>query len=278
MKNCRQWKQRSLKLQDFFEWKSIPTRNIQVEDRADRPMRTSHGAELICGARNMPFSVKSIQLSNWILWQFSNGWCGIFITRRKILENIGSEADFDLVDKAWSGTGKWAEKVAQFRHPKIQAIRLAGDPNAPVLPEKMTLDELRESIMADLERCAIRARSICRGYCKALLQIPMWICRRTAEVRLNNDRRPYFWNVPMSITSLSCTNRPRIKFRGFLFLLYCTALFLTGWWIGWVLLLLLVPAGGRLDIFERERRMRRGQQTIKLIGYRSDMDPDWVPA
>jgi hypothetical protein len=42
-----------------------------------------------------------------------------------------------------------------------------------VLPEKMTLDELRESIMADLERCAIRARSICRGYCKALLQIPM---------------------------------------------------------------------------------------------------------
>ena len=86
---------------------------------------------------------------------------------------MGSEADFDLVDKAWSETGKWAEKVAQFRHPKIQAIRLAGDPNAPVLPEKMTLDELRESIMADLERCAIRARSICRGYCKALLQIPM---------------------------------------------------------------------------------------------------------
>jgi hypothetical protein len=27
----------------------------------------SHGAELICGARNMPFSVKSIELSNWIL-------------------------------------------------------------------------------------------------------------------------------------------------------------------------------------------------------------------
>jgi hypothetical protein len=65
---------------------------------------------------------------------------------------MGSEADFDLVDKAWSEAGKWAEKVAQFRHPKIQAIRLAGDPNAPVLPEKMTLDELRESIMADLER------------------------------------------------------------------------------------------------------------------------------
>jgi hypothetical protein len=74
--------------------------------------------------------------------------------------------------------------------------------------------------------------------------------------------------------SLSCANRPWIKFRRFLFLLYCTALFLTGWWIGWVLLLLIVPAGGRLDIFERERRMRMGQQTIKLVGYRSGLDPD----
>ena len=78
----------------------------------------------------------------------------------------------------------------------------------------------------------------------------------------------------MSITSLSCANRPWTKYRRFLFLLCCTALFLTGWWIGWVLLLLIVPAGGRLDIFERERRMRMGQQTIKLIGYRSDLDPD----
>jgi hypothetical protein len=62
----------------------------------------------------------------------------------------------------------------------------------------------------------------------------------------------------MSITSLSCANRPWIKFRRFLFLLHCTALFLTGWWIGWVLFLLIVSAGGRLDIFGR--RMRMGQQ------------------
>ena len=77
----------------------------------------------------------------------------------------------------------------------------------------------------------------------------------------------------MSITSLSCANRPWIKFCRFLILLYCTALFLTGWWIGWVLLLLIVPVGGRLNIFERQRRMRMGQQTIKLIGY-GDLDPD----
>jgi len=78
----------------------------------------------------------------------------------------------------------------------------------------------------------------------------------------------------MSITSLSCASRPWIKFRRFLLLLYCIALFLTAWWIGWVLLLLIIPAGGRLDIFERERRMRMGQHTIKLIGYRGDLDPD----
>jgi hypothetical protein len=38
------------------------------------------------------------------------------------------------------------------RHPKVQAIRLAGDPNAPLLPESMTLEQLRDSILADLER------------------------------------------------------------------------------------------------------------------------------
>jgi hypothetical protein len=31
-------------------------------------------------------------------------------------------------------------------------MRLASDPNAPVLPEHMTLEELRDSIMADFER------------------------------------------------------------------------------------------------------------------------------
>jgi hypothetical protein len=65
---------------------------------------------------------------------------------------MGAEADFDLVDQAWMQAGKWAEKVAQFRHPRIASIRLAGDPNAAVLPEHMSLDELRTSIVEDLER------------------------------------------------------------------------------------------------------------------------------
>ena len=65
---------------------------------------------------------------------------------------MGTEGDFNEDDKAWAETGRWAKEVAAFRHAKIQSIRLAGDPNAPVLPEHMTLDELRVSIMADIER------------------------------------------------------------------------------------------------------------------------------
>jgi hypothetical protein len=71
---------------------------------------------------------------------------------------MGQEGDYEEVDKAWSETGRWAKEVAQFKHAKIQAIRLGGDPNAPMLPENMTLDELRDSIWADLER--LRERGV----------------------------------------------------------------------------------------------------------------------
>src|SRR6476620_428116 len=75
-----------------------------------------------------------------------------FFYKTQILENMGTEADFDLVDRAWSEAGRWAREGAAFRHAKIQSIRLAGDPNAPVVPEQLTLDELRVSIMGDIER------------------------------------------------------------------------------------------------------------------------------
>jgi hypothetical protein len=55
-----------------------------------------------------------------------------------------------VLDKAWADVGR--KKVANFRHPKVQAVRPAGDPNAPLPPENMTLDQLRESIIVDLER------------------------------------------------------------------------------------------------------------------------------
>jgi hypothetical protein len=75
-----------------------------------------------------------------------------FYLKAKILESMGQEGDYGEVDKAWSETGRWAKEVAAFRHAKIQSVRLAGDLNAPVLPEHMTLDQLRVSILADVER------------------------------------------------------------------------------------------------------------------------------
>jgi hypothetical protein len=75
-----------------------------------------------------------------------------FYWRARILEGLGEEGDYDVLDKAWADVGRWAEKVANFRHPKVQAVRLVGGPDAPVLPENMTLEELRASILEDLQR------------------------------------------------------------------------------------------------------------------------------
>jgi hypothetical protein len=75
-----------------------------------------------------------------------------FYWRARILETLGGEGDYDLLDRAWAECGRWAEKLAQFEHPKIQAVPLAADPNTPLLPQDMTIEELRDSILADLER------------------------------------------------------------------------------------------------------------------------------
>ena len=64
---------------------------------------------------------------------------------------LSTRASIDL-DRAWAECGRWAEKLAQFEHPKIQAVRLAANPNTPLLPQDMTIEELRDSILADLER------------------------------------------------------------------------------------------------------------------------------
>jgi hypothetical protein len=75
-----------------------------------------------------------------------------FYFKAKVLKTLGADAPFEEIDDLMEKAAKWAEKIAAFKHAKIQAMRLASDPNAPVLPESMTLEELRESIMADIER------------------------------------------------------------------------------------------------------------------------------
>ena len=45
-----------------------------------------------------------------------------FYWKARILEGMGTEGDYDAVDRARAETGKWAKEVAQFRHPKIESI------------------------------------------------------------------------------------------------------------------------------------------------------------
>jgi hypothetical protein len=77
---------------------------------------------------------------------------GHFYYKAKVLKTMGADADFEAIDDAMEKAGEWAKEICVFKHARIQAIRLASDPNAPVLPEHMTLEELRDSIMADIER------------------------------------------------------------------------------------------------------------------------------
>ena len=83
---------------------------------------------------------------------------GHFYYKAKVLKTLGADAPFDQIDDLMEKAAKWAKEIAVFKHAKIQAMRLAVDPNAPLLPENMTLDELRNSIIADLER--LRERGV----------------------------------------------------------------------------------------------------------------------
>jgi hypothetical protein len=75
-----------------------------------------------------------------------------FYFKAKALKSMGADAPIEEIDDAMDRAGKWADKLAAYKYAKIQAMRLASDPNAPVLPEQMTLEELRLSIMGDIER------------------------------------------------------------------------------------------------------------------------------
>ena len=90
-----------------------------------------------------------------------------FYFKAKVLEGLGEAADFAAVDRAWMEAIRIAKDVAQFRHAKISAIKLAGDPNAPLLPENLTIDQLRELIVSDVARLAdvleLDAESIRQG-------------------------------------------------------------------------------------------------------------------
>jgi hypothetical protein len=73
--------------------------------------------------------------------------------RARALEARGTNVDWGALDEAWEQAGKWAEKVANFRHAKIAAVKVAGDPNEKILSEQ-TVDQLKQALMADLKKLA----------------------------------------------------------------------------------------------------------------------------
>ena len=53
-----------------------------------------------------------------------------------------------MIDAAMIQAVQIAEKVAPYRHARLSAVRLAGDPNNPLrFKDDATADELREEIM-----------------------------------------------------------------------------------------------------------------------------------
>ncbi|MGO9048369.1 MAG: hypothetical protein ACLQFW_16030, partial [Xanthobacteraceae bacterium] len=60
--------------------------------------------------------------------------------------------DWKEFDRAMEATGRWAKEVAAFRHAHIAAVKLAGDPNEPLIPDNMTMEQLRQDIVAEVAR------------------------------------------------------------------------------------------------------------------------------
>ena len=68
---------------------------------------------------------------------------------------LGHEQDFldslQVVDENLLQAVSIAEKIAPYRHPRLSAMKLAGDPNNPAqFKDDATADELREEIMRRL--------------------------------------------------------------------------------------------------------------------------------
>jgi hypothetical protein len=57
-----------------------------------------------------------------------------FYFKAKALKSLGADAPFEEIDDLMDKAGKWAKELAAFKHAKIMAMKLASDPNAPVLP------------------------------------------------------------------------------------------------------------------------------------------------
>jgi hypothetical protein len=109
-----------------------------------REIAVQRAAELLAKQTDPTFALEAMGVLQEVMQHF--------YMKAKVLKTLGADAPFDQIDDAMDRAGKWAEKLAAFKHAKIMAMKLASDPNAVTLPEHMSLEELRESIMSDIER------------------------------------------------------------------------------------------------------------------------------
>ena len=66
-------------------------------------------------------------------------------------------ADDKVIGASYLQAASLAEKVAPYRHARLSAVKLAGDPNNPVrrIWDDITAAELRAEIMAEMERLGL---------------------------------------------------------------------------------------------------------------------------
>ena len=66
-------------------------------------------------------------------------------------------ADDKVIGASYLQAASLAEKVAPYRHARLSAVKLAGDPNNPVrrIRDDITAAELRAEIMAEMERLGL---------------------------------------------------------------------------------------------------------------------------
>jgi hypothetical protein len=76
-----------------------------------------------------------------------------FYGRALLLKQINGKPE--QIDADLKEAAAIAEKIAPYRHARLSAVKLAGDPNNPVrIPDNASLDELRELVKLHYERLA----------------------------------------------------------------------------------------------------------------------------
>ena len=74
-----------------------------------------------------------------------------FYIKAMLEKSLGEKADWKAVDAAMIQAAALAEKVAAFRHPRLSAVRLAGELDRKPM-DGATLDELLARIKAELTK------------------------------------------------------------------------------------------------------------------------------